>query len=105
MKRKALNLPSPTPEEIERGRGRENRDEVKGSLGRRGVGYVTPPSMGTLLGVGGPNDEMEMEVEEDRLGGDELEDSQEILDFRSSQPRTGLFSFSFVGRAEQALTH
>ena len=87
MKKKVLNLPSPTPSEIERRKKREvDVVRVTGSSGRRGVGYVTPPSMDALLGVAGPSADVEMEEIGEGRGGDE--DSQEILDFRSSQPRT-----------------
>ena len=92
MKKKVLNLPSPTLSEVERRRKRKEEDmaRVRGSFGKRGVGYVTPPSMDVLIGAVGSNGEVEMgEVEEG--GGDE--DSQEILDFRSSQPCMGPFIF------------
>ena len=98
MRKKTLNLPSPTPSEVERRskRGEEDMAMVRGSLGRRGVGYVTPPSMDALLGVVDLNGGTEMK---DVEGDDGNEDSQEILDFRSSQPRTSHFSIS-VGQAE-----
>jgi hypothetical protein len=85
MRKTVLGLPSPTPSEIERRGKRQEEDwvRVRGSLGRRGVGYATPPSVD---GFGG---EVEMEVIEEGGGGE----SQEILDFRSSQPRTGHFSY------------
>ena len=99
MRKKVLNLPSPTPSEVERRSKREQEDMVvvRGSLGRRGVGYVTPPSMDTLLGgvdLGGGVEMKDLE----ECGGDD-EDSQEILDFHSSQPCTGHFPTS-VGQAE-----
>ena len=99
MRKKVLNLPSPTPSEVERRskREQENMAIVRGSLGRRGVGYVTPPSMDALLGVVDLDSEAEMEDVEDGGGSDE--GSQEILDFHSSQPCTGHFSVS-VGQAE-----
>jgi hypothetical protein len=53
--------------------------------------------MDALLVVGDSGGEVEMEELEEGGGGDE--DSQEILDFRSSQPCTGHFSF-LVGHAE-----
>jgi hypothetical protein len=98
MRKKVLNLPSPTPSEVERRSKREQEDMVivRGSLGRRGVGYVTPPSMEALLGVVDPDGGVEVEDAEEGSGGDE--DSQEILDFQSSQPCTALFSIS-VGQA------
>ena len=71
---------------------------MKEGFGRRGVGYVTPPSMDALLGVVGSGDEVEMEDIEE--GGGDNDDSQEILDFRSSQPRTDRFSLFFVRHAE-----
>jgi len=87
MRKKVLNLPSPTPSEVERKKKRgEDMVKVTGSFGRRGVGYVTPPSMDALLGVAGLGADVEMEEIGDDGGGDE--GSQEILDFRSSQPRT-----------------
>ena len=97
MKKKVLNLPSPTPSEIER-RGRKEQDTVRvtGSYGRRGVGYVTPPSLDALLEVVGPSADVEMEKIGDGGRGDE--DSQEILDFRSSQPRTDRLSFRRIRR-------
>lgn len=97
MRKKVLNLPSPTTSDVERRRKRIEEDMVmvRGSLGRRGVGYVTPPSMDVLLGVTDLKEE---------VGVGEDEDSQEILDFRFSQPRTG-HSPLFVRRAKQALTH
>lgn len=89
MRTKVLNLPSPTPEEIERKGKKEAQDLVR-SFGRRGVGYVTPPSMDMLLGVIGDSGEVEMkEVCEGRPGEGEPEESQDILDFSSSQLRTG----------------
>ena len=99
MKKKVLDLPSPTPSEVERRGKREQEDTVivRGSLGRRGVGYVTPPSMDALLRVVDLDGEVEMKGVEEGGGGDE--DSQEILDFQSSQPCTGHFSIS-VGQAE-----
>jgi len=99
MRKKVLNLPSPTPSEVERRSRREQEDMVvvRGSLGRRGVGYVTPPSMDTLLGEVDLGGEVEMKDLEE-CGGDD-EDSQEILDFHSSQPRTSHFPTS-VGQAE-----
>ena len=100
MKKKLLNLPSPTPEEIERKekKGKEDAMRVKQSFGRRGVGYVTPPPMDAILGVVDPGGEVEegepvgMREVEGELGGDELEASQEILDFRSPQPCMSHFS-------------
>jgi len=99
MRKKVLNLPSPTPSEVERRSKREQDDivAVRGSLGRRGVGYVTPPSMNTLLGVVDLDGEVEMKDLEE-CGSDD-EDSQENLDFHSSQPRMGHFPIS-VGQAE-----
>lgn len=99
MRRKVLDLPSPTPSEVER-RGKREREDtviVRGSLGRRGVGYVTPPSMGALLSVVDLGGEVEMKDVEERGGSNG--DSQEILDFQSSQPCTGHSSIS-VGQAE-----
>ena len=92
MKKKALNLPSPEREEVERRGKREKEDSarVNGSFGRRGVGYVTPPSMDALLGVNGTSKGVEMEEIWEGSDDDELEYSQEILDFRSSQPCPGL---------------
>ena len=92
MKKAALGLPSPTPSKIERREKRKEEDvvRVRGSLGRRGVGYVTPPSMDALLGMAGSCGEVEVEVEGCR---DDDEDLYEVLDFRSSQPRTDHSSF------------
>ena len=89
MRKRVLHLPSPTPEEIERKRKRTEEDvvRVRKSLGRRGVGYVTPPSKDAVLGLVDLSGEVEMEVKGHWRSDDE--DSQEILDFRSSQPRTG----------------
>ena len=100
MRKTVLNLPSPTPSEVERRGKRDEEDvvRVKEGFGRRGVGYVTPPSMDALLGVVGSGDEVEMEDIEE--GGGDNDDSQEILDFRSSQPRTDRFSLFFVRHAE-----
>lgn len=91
MKKKVLNIHSPTPEGIERGEKKEkDLVGVKGGFERRGVGYVTPPSMDVLLGVIRTSDEAEAkEVWESGPGDDELQDLQENLDFRSSQPHTG----------------
>ena len=96
MKKRVLNLPSPTPSEVER-RGERREEEMvmvraRGSLGRRGVGYVTPPSMDTLLGVVGSSGEVEMKEVEEGAGGDE--DSLEVLNFHSSQTCMDRFSFS-----------
>jgi len=98
MRKTMLNLPSPTLSEIERrGKQKEGLVRASGGFGRRGVGYVTPPSMDTLLGVVGPAADVEMEEVDEGGGGNE--DSQEILDFRSSQPRTDhLSSFRRVRR-------
>lgn len=98
MKKVVLNLPSPAPLEVER---REESEEdvvrVRRNLERRGVGYVTPPSMDALLGAVSPSGEMEMEEVEEGGGCDE--DSREILDFHSSQPRMGhLLSFFYRTR-------
>ena len=104
MRKKVLNLPSPTLSEIERRNKRQEEDTVmvRESFGRRGVGYVTPPSMDALLGTVDLNGEVKMRGLEE--GGDGDEDSQEILDFRSSQPRTGHFSlFRRTGRVDVGL--
>ena len=87
------------PSEVERRNKREQEDMVvlRGSLGRGGVGYVTPPSVGTLLGTVDLCGEVEMKDLEE-CGGDD-EDSQEILNIHSFQPRTSHFPIS-VGRAE-----
>ena len=94
MRKQVLNLPSPTHEEVERRGNREQEDlaRARGSFGRRGVGYVTPPSMDALLEDIVASDEAgTKEVWEGGPGEGGLEDSQEILDFRSSpQPGTGL---------------
>ena len=97
MRKKVLNLPSPTSSDVKRRSKREEEQTVvmRGSLGRRGVGYVTPPSMGALLGEADLNEEVGMgEVEEG-------EDSQEILDFRSSQPRTAHFPLLVAGKSSR----
>jgi len=54
---------------------------ARGSLGRGGVGYVTSPSMDTLLGVVDLGGEVERKDLEE-CGGDD-KDSQEILDVHS----------------------
>ena len=91
MKKKVMNLPSPTPEEIEkRGEGgKEDLVRVRGSFGRRGVGYVTPPSMDTLLAIGTSGGAEMKEVGKGGPGDGELEDPQEILDFPPFQFHTG----------------
>ena len=89
MRRKALNLPS-TPEEVEM---MEKVDlmRLRGCFGRRGVGYVTPPSMDALLGLTDTTDKTEKkEVWQGGLDDDEFVGSQEILDSYSSQHGTGL---------------
>ena len=105
MRKTVLNLPSPTPSEVER-RGRKRKEDmvrVRRSLGRRGVGYVTPPSMDALLGVVGSSGEVEVNKVEE--GATDDEDSQEVLDFRSSQPCTGHFSSSPGAQSRHWLTH
>ena len=102
MRRKVLGLASPTPEEIERSERRGDEDEVmvSGSLGRRGVGYSTPPSAGSAPQMADLNGEMEMvEVEGCRPDDDDVENSQGILDFQSSQPRAIHSSSILAGRA------
>ena len=92
MKKTVLNLPSPTPSEIERKARREEKGgEVRRRWERRGVGYVTPPPMDTPPGTVAPDGEIEMEEIGEGEGGDE--DLQGLLDFCSSQSRTGHFSF------------
>lgn len=105
MKRKVLNLPSPAPEEIKRENREEDLTRVRECFGRRGVGYVTPPSMDALLGAIFTSGEAETnEVWECGPSHDQLEDSHEILDFGSSQHRTGLLPNSQSGyRATQLI--
>ena len=98
MRKKVLNLsPDAFRSREEEQKGAGGYGSCEREFGRGGVGYVTPPSVDTLLGMVDLGGEVEMkELEE--CGGDD-EDSQEILNFHSFQPRTSHFPIS-VGRAE-----